>query len=145
MKEQTWPQWARVCVKDPSSPSRLKKGALAALTGQDVRALNAFVAALQLYSNSDENGERGALAAMRALLPAMQRSTQWIARELIPFVLDWDDREKLWPLICPQPARRGEFYPRGACANHTGYPEPDVREGEDYADENGHDEFGRPL
>lgn len=103
--KQTWMQWARACAKDPSSPSGLREGALAALTGQDTRALNAIVACFELYANSDEDGERGAIMAVRALLPAMQDSTRWIARGLIPFVLDWSDREKLWPLVAPQEER----------------------------------------
>lgn len=70
---------------------------MAALTGQDARALAALVPAFELYAASDETGQRGALVAIRALVSAMQPSTRWIAKELIPFVLDWDDREKLWP------------------------------------------------
>jgi hypothetical protein len=99
MRKQTWQQWARACAKDPESPSNLGKSSLAALTGQDARALSAIVACLELYANSDEDGERGALQAIRALLPAMQESTRWIARELIPFVLDWSHRDTLWPLV----------------------------------------------
>jgi hypothetical protein len=64
--------------------------------------LNAVVAALDLYACGEDNGKRGALAAIRALLPGMQESTRWIARELIPFVLNWDDRERLWPLVQPR-------------------------------------------
>jgi hypothetical protein len=99
MKAQTWRAWARACTKDPSSPSLLKTGALAALTGQDARALDAIVACFELYASSDEDGAGGALQAVRALLPAMQESTRWIAKELIPFVLDWNDRERLWSRI----------------------------------------------
>lgn len=99
MAKQNWRQWARACEKLPNSPSRLEQGSLAALTGQDVRALDAIVAALELYANSDDDGRHGAIAAIRALLPAMQENTRWIARELIPFVLDWDDRERLWPMF----------------------------------------------
>ena len=80
---------------------------LAALTGQDTRVLNAFVAALELYACGDEDGRRGALLAMRDLLPAMQDSTRWIARELIPFVLEWHDRDRLWPLVCPPKLKAG--------------------------------------
>lgn len=101
MKKQTWQQWARACAKNPSSPSELAPGSLAALTGQDVRALNAIVACWELYACSDEDGQSGAIAAARALLPAMQQSTQWIARELIPYALDWGDRERLWDLVLP--------------------------------------------
>ena len=104
MKKQTWQAWARVCAADPSSPSLLKKNSLAALTGQDTRALNAIVACFELYAISDEDGGLGALEAVRALLPAMQPSTRWIAKELIPFALDWSDREGLWPLVAtPDP------------------------------------------
>ena len=99
MKPQTWRAWARTCSRDPSSPSLLKMGALAALTGQDARVLDAVVACFELYASSDDAGRRGALEAIRVLLPAMQESTRWIARELIPFVLDWNDRERVWALV----------------------------------------------
>jgi hypothetical protein len=99
MAKQSWQTWARACAADPSSPSKLFKGSLGALTGQDTRALSAIVACWELYSNSDDDGQRGALAAVRALLPAMQASTRWLARELIPYALCWDDRERLWPLV----------------------------------------------
>jgi hypothetical protein len=101
-RKQTWQQWARAVGKEPGGSSALGRNALAALTGQDTRALNAIVAALELYACGDEDGQRGALAAVRALLPAMQESTRWIARELIPFALNWEDRERLWPLVQPR-------------------------------------------
>lgn len=101
MKKQTWQAWARACAANPDSPSNLFKGALGALTGQDARALEAIVACWVLYSNSDRDGQFGALSAVRALLPAMQSSTRWIARELIPFAMNWEDRERLWPLVTP--------------------------------------------
>jgi hypothetical protein len=103
MKEQTWQQWVRAVLRDvkdnPNHRSNLRKGALGALTGQDERALSAIVHCWKLYANSDSDGQRGALAAVRALLPAMQPSTRWLARELIPFAMCWDDRERLWPLV----------------------------------------------
>jgi len=99
MKKQTWRQWARAAMKDPSSPSKLDKNSLAALTGQDASALDAIAECWDLYARSDSDGRAAALAAVRALLKAMQPSTRWIARELIPFALDWHDRERLWPLV----------------------------------------------
>ncbi len=99
MKKQTWQQWMRAVVRGPTGPSRLTQGSLASLTGQDTRALNAIVACWELYACSDEDGQHGALAAVRALLPAMQESTRWIARELIPYALCWHDMERLWPLV----------------------------------------------
>ncbi len=99
MKKQTWQAWARACGADPSSPSNLTKGSLGALTGQDTRAMEAFVACLELYALSDDDGQRAALVAARQLLGAMQPKVWWIAQELIPFVLNWDDRERLWPKI----------------------------------------------
>lgn len=106
LRKQTWQQWVRLVANDPDSPSALFKGALGALTGQDARALEAIVACWVLYSNSDEAGRFGALSAVRALLPAMQESTRWIAKELIPFALDWDDRERLWPQVNVAPGLR---------------------------------------
>ena len=104
MKKQTWQQWTRACASNPKSPSLFGvygKSVLAPLTGQDVRAINAIVACWELYAVSDEAGQRGALAAVKLLLPAMQSSTRWMARELIPYVLDWSDRERLWPMVAP--------------------------------------------
>jgi len=103
VRKQSWQQWARLVAKDPTSPSKLRGiGALAPLTGTDCRALDAFVECLKLYAyNSSER----ALMAARLVLFEMQDSTRWIARELIPFVLDWGDRERLWPLVnCDTPA-----------------------------------------
>jgi hypothetical protein len=102
MKKQTWQQWSRACASDMSSPTKLFKGSLAALTGQDTRTLNAIVACLELYACSDADGEQSALESIRALLPAMQPSTRWIARELIPYVLDWSDRERIWALVATE-------------------------------------------
>lgn len=107
MKKQTWQQWARAVTKDSSSPSTLTPQSLAMLTGQDIRALDAIVACWQLYACSDEDGQLGALDAVRALLPAMQEKTRWIARELIPFAMDWSDRDRLWPLV--QASRRSHY------------------------------------
>jgi hypothetical protein len=104
MKQQTWQQWARACARDPHSPSKLEKGSLAPLTGQDTAALDAIVACWRLYARSDADGQRGALTAIRALLPAMLPHNRWIAKELIPFALDWHDRERLWPLVVPDPS-----------------------------------------
>ena len=96
MSAQTWQQWARAVARDPSSPSRIGKGTLAALTGTDVRVLDAFVPCLVLYAHT---GDREVLRAAGLLLPQMQRGTKWIAQELIAFALDWPDRDRLWPLI----------------------------------------------
>ncbi len=98
MKKQTWSQWVRATVKDPSSPTKLTKHSLAALTGTDVRVLDAFVPCLELYAYTES---RDVLDAAAILLIEMQESTRWIARELIPFVLNWEDRERLWPRLSP--------------------------------------------
>jgi hypothetical protein len=119
VKKQTWTQWARVCGADPESPSNLAKGSLAALTGQDARALNAIVACWELYACSDEDGQRGALDAIRALLPEMQESTRWIAREMIPFAMNWDDRERLWPLVAPSLTIAGAHLVRDHNGRHV--------------------------
>lgn len=101
MKKPTWRQWARACIKDPTSPSALTREGLAALTGQDSSALDAIAACWELYARGDKRGQEGALAAVRALLEAMQPSVRWIARELIPFALDWHDRDRLWIQVEP--------------------------------------------
>lgn len=99
MKKQTWQQWARAVGKEPGSLSKLHACALGALTGQDKCALDAIVACWELYAVGDEDGRCEALVAVRALLLAMQPSTRWIARELIPYALEWSDRDRLWPLV----------------------------------------------
>lgn len=50
---------------------------------------------------SDADGQRGALVAIRALLPALQKKCRPFARELIAFSLNWDDREWLWSEVSP--------------------------------------------
>lgn len=99
MNKQTWQQWARIVARDVVSPSQLTRDALASLTGQDTRAAALFVAALELYAVSDDDGQRAGLGAMNCAVRAMQEKTRWIARELIPYVLEWEDRDRLWPRI----------------------------------------------
>jgi len=94
-----WKTWARGCVEDPASPSKLKEGHLAMLTGQDTRCLDAIVACWALYARSDEAGANAAIAAIRILLTGMQPKCWVWVKELIPYAMDWSDREKLWPLI----------------------------------------------
>lgn len=99
-----WRTWLKAAMRDPASPLQLPAGyTLGMLTGQDNRALTAIAACWELYASSDEDGERGALVAVRALLPAMQEKCRPFARELIPFALDWHDRERLWPLVAGRP------------------------------------------
>jgi hypothetical protein len=72
---------------------------LAALTGQDKLALEAIAACWQLYAAGDDDGRDGALAAVHALLPALQPQCRPFARELIAWAMDWPDRDRLWPLV----------------------------------------------
>lgn len=95
-KPQTWRQWARACIRDPGSPSKITKDMLAALTGTDARALDAIVACWTAYAYT---GEPAVLEAARILIRLMQVHTRPLARELIAFALEWDDRERLWPLV----------------------------------------------
>lgn len=78
-----------------------QRHALAALTGQDASALAAIAHAWELYARADGDGQRAALAAVRALLLAMQPKCRPLARELIARSLDWHDRARLWPLVAP--------------------------------------------
>jgi len=102
MKEQTWDQWLRVCIRDKSSPVKLPHAVpspMAMLTGQDSRALGAIAACWKLYTNADAIGSRAALDAVRSLLAALQPKCRPFARELIAFAMDWDDRARLWLLV----------------------------------------------
>lgn len=88
MKRPAWRTWLRANGHD-----------LGPLTGQDSRALDAIAACWELYSNSDDDGVQGALDAVRALLPAMQRKCWPLARELIAYSMDWGDRDRLWRIV----------------------------------------------
>ena len=99
LDQNRWDTWLRACSKDPSSPAEVGKGALGALTGQDSRAMAAIAACWRLYANSDDDGATAALDAVRALLPAMQASTRYLAREIIAWAMDWNDRARLWPKV----------------------------------------------
>lgn len=98
MKEQTWDQWLRAVAKEGRRVT-WKPDMLGALTGQDSRALGAIARCWDLYACSDDDGARAALAAVRALLAAMQPQCRFFARELIARSLDWSDRDRLWPLV----------------------------------------------
>lgn len=105
MGKQTWRQWLRACGRDPSNPaySTCRHG-LGALTGQDGWALTAISACWELYSASDEDGQRAALEAVRNLIAALQPQCHPFARELIACSLDWSDRERLWALVTQRAA-----------------------------------------
>lgn len=99
-----WRTWLRAVSKDPHSqipplPS------LAILTGQDARALAAVATCWDLYASSDDNGRAGALAAVRMLLPAMQRKCWPFARALIARSLDWSDIDRLWLIVSDERVR----------------------------------------
>ena len=86
---------------------RLGVGVAAPLTGQDRRAFAVFIHALDLYQISDDEGRTGAILAMRGAIGAMQTKTRWIARESIPHVMNWADRSRIWPIVCPLPGTTG--------------------------------------
>lgn len=69
---------------------------LGCLTGSDFKALDAIAPLLVLYSYT---GHRLVLRACGLAAAEMQESTRPLAKELIAFVLDWDDRDRLWPQI----------------------------------------------
>lgn len=69
------------------------------LTGQDERALRAFVAALDLYAAGDRDGREAGLVAARALLGAMQSTTRPIARAAVPLVVDESREGEIWALV----------------------------------------------
>lgn len=104
-REQRWDQWIRACAKDPHSPARFP-GSLGMLTGQDARALEAISCCWELYAGGDAAGEKAAIEAIRALLPALQPQCRQFARELIAFSLDWSDRDRLWPVVAEQEIRQ---------------------------------------
>lgn len=100
VRAPSWSSWLRAAMRDPNSPIHLPRGlTLGALTGQDKRALDGIATCWMLYAGGDLDAERGALEAIRALLPALQPHCRPFARELIAWALDWPDRERLWPQV----------------------------------------------
>jgi hypothetical protein len=75
------------------------KSVLAPFTGQDYAAFKTFMHAMELYTYSDPAGKQQAIICMRHAVLAMQPKVRWIACETIPQQTDWDDRQKLWPII----------------------------------------------
>lgn len=99
---QSAPTWLREVAKNLWSRIGLKescKTPFAALTGQDSRAYSTFIHALHLWGYCDDEGRRHAMMCMHHAVQAMQPHTRWVARASIPHLLDWDDQQKLWPLI----------------------------------------------
>jgi hypothetical protein len=72
---------------------------LGMLTGQERQALEAVAHCWALCAVADEEGHQASLVAIRALLAALQPKCWVLARELIAQSMDWDDRERLWPLV----------------------------------------------
>lgn len=89
---QTGPKW----IADRQARERGDKHALAPLTGQDARALSAFLHLVSLYGGSDDTGREMALLAMGYTLRAMQPKTRYLAKAGIPSVLDWSHEEAIW-------------------------------------------------
>lgn len=96
---ENWLAWLRATQKDPHSPCEAR-GSLGMITGTDARALRAIAAAWALCSHYDGDPVHLAgLAAVRAILPTLQRSCWPFARELIAQSLEWHTRDRLWPLV----------------------------------------------
>src|SRR5579864_146849 len=85
---RTGPTWLKNRLED--------KHALAPLTGQDWRALQAFFHLVDLYGSSDFNGRASAVLAMYHTVQAMQPSTRHLAKAGIPHVLDWSHEAEIW-------------------------------------------------
>ena len=87
---QTGPKW----ISDRFKRELGVTDALAPLTGQDARALSAFLHLVALYGNSDATGRRVAVLAMAYTVRAMQPHTRHLAG--IPHVLDWSHEAEIW-------------------------------------------------
>jgi hypothetical protein len=102
MTARAWAKWVRECSRDTTSPAKLPSKPLAALTTQDIRALDAVTACYELYAHGDTSTRQISLAVVASLLITIQPHNRYLARELVAFVLDWTDREPVWNrvLIC---------------------------------------------
>lgn len=69
---------------------------LAALTGQDTRALAAAVQVVALYNACDSEAEDFALTAFRGCVLSMQPHTRELAYHAVAHVGDWSFRAIMW-------------------------------------------------
>ncbi len=76
--------------------AHLGRDCFAPFTGQDYAAFALFVHAVDLYARGDDDGQRGALAAMAGAMLGMQPKCHAVARKAIPFALDWHDELPVW-------------------------------------------------
>lgn len=76
------------------------QASLAAMTGQDAKAIFAVALLWELYAAADAAGRIAAVQAVRALvLSGMQPKVHDLARELIARSMDWEDIAPLWQLV----------------------------------------------
>jgi hypothetical protein len=73
----------------------------ASMTGQDMRAFNAAMFAIDLWCCSDADGKRGAVAALKVLVGAMLPHNRRLVRAAIPSIADWGHEAELWALVAP--------------------------------------------
>lgn len=72
---------------------------LGPLTGQDHRVLRSIAHCWDVWTVSDESGQRAALDAVAALLDGCQEVCWPMARELVAQVGDWSHRAVVWPKV----------------------------------------------
>jgi hypothetical protein len=94
MTKRNWKTWLRAQTRSANGEG------VRGWPTEIARTLEAIAHCWELYAASDRAGQGAALAAVRALLPAMQLKCRPLARELIAFALDWSDRERLWAEVC---------------------------------------------
>jgi hypothetical protein len=75
------------------------RNGFASCTGQDFLAWETFVHAAKLHGLADATGKQAAVAAMRCAVEAMQPGFRHLARDVIPFLLDWSALLTLWPQV----------------------------------------------
>lgn len=81
----------------------------AALTAQDMRALDAVAACWELHQGGDDEGKDAAIIAVSGLVGALQRKFWPMAKDLIAMSADWGMRERLWQFVVQgEPSAAGE-------------------------------------
>lgn len=97
---ETWDEWLAAVASD--ARSGITPADLAALTGQDSRALAAVDALWLMYARADDMAAHCALAAIAALVRfALRPQARPCARALVARALDWGDIDVLWPRVTP--------------------------------------------
>jgi hypothetical protein len=95
------PPCCKTIVPWVKAQPRAGKACFAPCTGQDWAALKAFAHLVELYAYGDAQGRECAIQAMGAVVTAMQPHVRYLAKIMIPCMMDWSHEEEIWSQLVP--------------------------------------------